>query len=85
MSREIEDIPDRDQLVDAAFFDVGREPRMTGVRMMHRAVIVARADGIVCNMAVSLTCLFKYMTMFCACFDMDQNGEMVARDVLLEM
>src|SRR5437870_2922759 len=45
LSREIEDIPDRYQLVDAAFFDVARQPWMTGIRVMNRTVIVATEDG----------------------------------------
>src|SRR5206468_8896179 len=45
LSREIEDIPDRYQLVDAAFFDVARQPWMTGIRVMNRTVIVASEDG----------------------------------------
>src|SRR5438128_5319710 len=45
LSREIEDIPDRYQLVDAAFFDVTPQPWMTGIRVMNRTVIVASEDG----------------------------------------
>src|SRR3989442_9074196 len=45
LSREIEDIPDRYQLVDAAFFDVARQPWMTGIGVMNRTVIVASEHG----------------------------------------
>src|SRR5262245_34331325 len=42
---QIEDIPDRDQLVDATFFQIFRQPWMTGIRVMNRAVIVASEGG----------------------------------------
>src|SRR5690348_16563778 len=45
LSREIHEIPDRGQLVDAAFLDIGSQPRMPGIRVTDRTVAIAAENG----------------------------------------
>src|SRR2546428_2957762 len=42
--RQIKDIPNRIQLVDATLFDVSCQPRMSTVKMAQRAVAVSREN-----------------------------------------
>src|SRR5215471_21392698 len=45
LSCEIHDIPDRSQLIDATFLDIGSQPWMPGIRVTDRTVAIAGKNG----------------------------------------
>ena len=42
---EVHEVPDGSKQIDAALFDVGGHPRMSGIEMSQRAVGVAGENG----------------------------------------
>src|SRR5262245_40102848 len=65
LSSEVEHVPDRYQLIDAALLDLTRQPRMTGIGMPNRAVAIASEDRY-CRILVSFFVFAAEVVLECA-------------------
>src|SRR5262245_15596698 len=65
LSCEIHDIPDRSQLVDATFLNIGSQPWMPGIRVTDRTVAIASENGY-CRILVSFFVFAAEIVLKCA-------------------